>query len=382
MDILIYNLLRYLLLFSFITAGYKFYNNNEANYWRTLTYPIVLYSIMEGCRWMRGTDFYGNFQIANGRAYSNDILYDGFAAIIHNLDLPYYFFFIAISFLLIYSILLFLKDYKEAFLPCILLIYAFTMNQSENLMRQYAAISLMLISVYFLLREKYLHCVVILILSYFIHSSVLFVIPFLLIFKILSIKKMQYSFIVKNICWIFLLCYLSSTIISTFFSDLLYNLHVFDIGLSVKYNDEEYLSRATATVTNINSMNEMSTIDTIRTQIRNVVIIMLGGYLLKNTSYESSNKQALFITYCLGCSGIIYMTSLPKLNMEVIARLGLYLQIFEYFFEGCIIYYFYKNRNNINRWINYILIVLIVLEFIWIFKPSVGSDLGLQFIWG
>lgn len=395
-EILQFNLLRYILLLSFIIAGvYLNKRPNSNKYWHFLIPSIVIYSLMEGLRWMRGADYGYNYAISILKETSGDIFYDSIAKIFYEVGLPFYFFFIFVSFVLIFSIFYFVKNYRYAFIPAVILMYSFTMGQSENLMRQYFAISLFLISLKFFIESKYLFSAIIFILAYLSHSSVLFVIPFVLFYKFIEVKSKHILFILPNLNYIFLILFLISLFFSTIISDFIIGKIVsadIDIGIADKYLNTNYLNSATELSGSVDSISvigfKSSFLNIFRYFIRNLIVILLGYKLVipeNNTANMHSLKKQisvnkLFLPYCLACSGIIFVSLVPDFEMEVISRLALYLQIFIFFMEGLIIYqYIVVNKNR--RFLYHAIILLVIIECVWIFKVNMGDNWGLHFIW-
>ena len=382
-------------MFLMVIIGKNFFSYNhkyEVKYYRSLILPIFIYSIIEGCRWMRGVDYAYNYDIARGKALSGDFIYDAFAALLRFIGLPYWAFFILISALLIISLFEFIKPYKEAFIPCAILLYSFTMIQSENLMRQYAAISCMLLSYSCFFNKKTLSSITWIILAYFIHSSVLFILPFFFLFTMVTTTTLQKNGIkafLKILPFIFLFLYVTTSSLKGFLSQLFEDIPLFDSFIAEKYLNEDYLLKATDD-SDINVFKHYSLIDNIRTIIREIAIIISGYFLFNIKQEEHVTKRFLYIAYGLSCCGIIYACSLPDLTMEVLGRLSLYFRVFERFMEGYIIFYFLTKQYVYNGTRNrkmydltyWGVLLLLILELVWIIQPQNGSSgLGLKFIW-
>lgn len=387
MEIIVFNILRYILIGIFVQTGIFVTKVSKKRYWKFMILPTLFYAIMEGTRWMRGVDYNYNYRIAKGLTTSGDIAYDTLAAILHNSGFPFYVFFIIISGLLIYSLFTYIQDCKEAFIPIIILMYAFTMQQSENLMRQYCAISLSLLAIYCVHHTKYTQALIWVTISYFTHSSVLFLYAFTGIAYLFLSSPIRHSKVFRNLHWIFLFLYCISfvlrAVLNYFFSKYAFLLENMDI--IGKYSEENYLTVAFAQVNDI-QVGASSLLDIIRSILRNIVVIYFGFNVIKKIRPRKKHKiKLMFVSWFLACCGIVYHSSLPQLNMEVIGRLAIYLCIFIYFIEGYIIYYYFnlfKTRSIEGFYpIKYILILLVLMESVWILKPVIGSSLGLHFIW-
>lgn len=381
---LTFNVLRYILLIYFFIAGWLFYKNKNISYWPIVLPAMIFYSIMEGLRWKRGTDYMYNYNIAKTITNSGDILYDSIAKFLYTNGAPFYVFFILISFTLIFSLFYFIEPYKKAFIPTIILVYGFTMQQSENLMRQYFAISLMLICIRYFIERKYIIALIFYILAFLSHSSVLFIIPFIVTYKVLQnnniLSKLTNSYLHILLLGIYLLSIIFKKEFEVYILNNLNNNTLYSF-LKIKYVQDSYMAKATE-VSNYNQNEVFSLVDKIRTYYRDIVVIFWGFYLLlkSDTSKNQILEKKLFLPYFLGCMGIIYLSILPKFEMEVMERLALYLQIFIFFIEGLIIYFLINSSKSysLKYFIGY---SLLILEFIWILKPREWGVLGLKFIW-
>lgn len=385
MDVFIFNLQRYIIIFLFYFIGsQKAFKsiNSDKQYFKALLLPIFLYSFFEGTRWMRGADYEYNYNIANGIQTSNDIAYDSLAQILNYIGFPYWVFFILISFLLIYSLTFLCKEFKSAFVPCIILLYAFTMNQSENLMRQYTAISCMLLSFTLYFEEKYKWSIIWIVIAYLCHSSVIFILPFFLLFRLIICKDNLRNKILKYLPVVFLLLYLSSSILKIYFYDVLQNITITNSLFATKYLSEEYYLKATDDTLAV-AVENSSFLDTIRSYWKSIVVILSSYFIFKKGIFNNKNIM-LFVIYSISCCGYIYEASLPNLTMEVIGRLGLYLYIFSWFFEGYVIYYFLNKNNIIDtrcKVMRFLVVCLIIMESVWILKPQTAGTHGYLFIW-
>ncbi len=395
MDAFFFNFLRYFLLFLFVLSGLNIKSNylNDLSisseiYWRNLLPPILLYSFMEGTRWGRGTDYFYNYDIANLRTTSGDWAYDSFAKILNVCGFPWWIFFVIISALLICSLYCYIKPFYEAVVPTIVLLYQFTMGQSENLMRQYTAISIMLFSLYFFHEKKYYKSMFLFALAYLIHSSVVFIVPFFMIALMIKIiPQIRNIKIVQRLDLLFLMMFFASPILTKLFeSNIEYLYNLLGVGLNEKYLSETYLLRATEEAdSNGNLAASVSVLNNVRTFVRSVIVIFVGKRVLDIYLYKDKRYFIMYFSWFFACCGIVYFSSLPHLKMEVVGRLALYLQVFIYVVEGYVIYtYFEKKRFCFDEFGNKISLavkLLVLMELVPILKWQTGSVLGLKFIW-
>lgn len=169
-----YVLLHFLLLVTIIYFCRKIsFASNDALYWKYATIPIIAYTIEEGLRWGRETDwslYYKVYSILAGGEWTNheflfQILWKAFAFC----GLPYPAVISICSFLFIFSLFFFLKNYKEVIWIALPLCVANHLIAASNLIRWYTAISFFLISLGLINRKKTLAGYVLLMLSFFFH---------------------------------------------------------------------------------------------------------------------------------------------------------------------------------------------------------------------
>ena len=185
-----------------------------------LRYPLILFAVMEGCRWKRGVDYMYNYRISVGIDKSYDLVYDSFAEFLYNSGFPFYIFFIIVSFLLIFAIYILVKPLAHAIVPCVIFLYNFCLIDAENLMRQYCALSLFVIAFYIYFYKTKIFALLILIVAFNIHKSVLF--PVMVSIVFLLLKKMDSKQnVISNLPKIFVFLFFISSVLSSYFSDIL-----------------------------------------------------------------------------------------------------------------------------------------------------------------
>ena len=387
---------KYLLLLSFIIPGIYLINNKVSNrkYWGIISPSIIIYSLMEGLRWMRGTDYIYNYDIANLRQFSRDVFYDFIAYALNSMNFPFYVFFILISFTLIFSLSYLILDFKKAFLFCMILMYAFSMGQSENLMRQYFAITFLIISVKLFNEFSFKSSLVVFILGVLSHSSIIIILPFIALFILLKLKNKLTVFVLNNLKFIALFLYFSCLIFSDKISSIVNNFNLSDYFLgstnldtNQKYLTDDYVS-SMSKITDV-KIESQSLIFVFRRFYRSIVIIIFGFDIILPVTGINFNSNAKFfiikdskilIFYLLSLFGLLLPFFIPNnLESEVISRVTLYFEIWIYFIEGLIFYKYLTNVNHFNS-IYFILLFLLLLECIWVFNIY-DSPLGYQFIW-
>ena len=386
-DLLVFNLLRYILLFLIVYCGSISINTHA--YWKFNIYPLILFAVMEGCRWKRGVDYMYNYRISVGIDKSYDLVYDSFAEFLYNSGFPFYIFFIIVSFLLIFAIYILVKPLAHAIVPCVIFLYNFCLIDAENLMRQYCALSLFVIAFYIYFYKTKIFALLILIVAFNIHKSVLF--PVMVSIVFLLLKKMDSKQnVISNLPKIFVFLFFISSVLSSYFSDILQILYaLIPVGSSDKYISADYVRLAIDDSSDYFASSKLSIVTTIR-HYWTVLSVMLIGFISLNKIKEVKLQNYLLIIYCLGCFGMVYDASLPKLSMEVIQRLGIYLSFFFYLMEGYM-YYDVLKRNKTyylssvkGKWIYYSILALLIFNLAWVVRPFNGTEFvvkGVYFIW-
>jgi hypothetical protein len=393
-----FNFFRYLLLISFIIPGIYLLKNKTSDnyYWKIISPSIAIYSLMEGLRWKRGTDYMYNYDISILKVKSNDLFYDFVAQLLYYLNFPFYVFFILISFALIFSICFLLVDFKKGFIFCVILMYAITMNQSENLMRQYFAISLVIVSIKFLNKSNFKLSLLFFFLSFFSHKSIGIILPFLFIFYLLKFQNLFSIFVINNMNYIFLIIYIFCFIFGKDFSLFIHNkfssfIYLINLNVDEKYVNNEYLESHISLGDNANVLNSL--VNYIRDFLRAIVVLIFGFHIIKPKVYTGIGQIAkvnkfnfikgnkLTIYYFLSFWALILPILIPNnLESEVFSRLPLNFNVWLYFVEGLILCRILTRNVTFDLTLT-LIYTLLVLECIWIFKIQNDPILGHDFIW-
>lgn len=177
------SIIDHIILFSFLLIffyiwGIRFYNTkNNTRFWLTALWPIIIYSIIVGCRYGWGNDYqWYKFQFEhvtdthvvaytqlNWRLF-NKFLGDFLGFNYVGAFITYSLIFIVCAFVLIRSYGKESKYMYAFFLPATLLTTTFTIRQS-------VAFSFVLLAFYFAKKKNLINTVIFLIISFFIHPS-------------------------------------------------------------------------------------------------------------------------------------------------------------------------------------------------------------------
>lgn len=209
--IIIFITTRILLFSLFVICGWKLQYSPNKKFILLVVLVGLLYSVIEGLRWMRGVDYehYYLDLTTNFRAIESsnkpELLYKLYVNLTYSLGVPFYWSFILYSALLVIPLLKICIKYRYVAFWVLSLFFVFTIEQSENLIRQYIAIGLLLFAVFYYMQGNKKQMYFFLIATFFIHStSLLVIVPFLfLIFKNYTFKSPWILLIIYCFCFCF-----------------------------------------------------------------------------------------------------------------------------------------------------------------------------------
>lgn len=150
--------LRVLMLLVLGWGGYYVQKSGDKKYWKYLLLPIVAFTLNEGLRWGRGIDFNLYYYVYDQIAVWNETsdfepLFTWFMQAAGYLSLSWQHFVVFMSFFLILSGCVFMRNYKEVMMWALPL-FSLQVFLAENLMRWYFGFSFVLIGLYYLIREN------------------------------------------------------------------------------------------------------------------------------------------------------------------------------------------------------------------------------------
>lgn len=164
--------LRLLLFGILIISGLIISKGDDKTFKRCLWLAIVAYALIEGLRWMRGTDYEAYFHMfSTGECEKPEPLFLLFVNIIHSLGINPTIAFIFTSGMLIGCLGLVFKNFKAAAVWGLPLIYLMLGYNAENLVRQYMAISCLGVAYYYYYLDKRKLMLLFLILAPCIHLT-------------------------------------------------------------------------------------------------------------------------------------------------------------------------------------------------------------------
>lgn len=176
--------LRLLLFISLLITGYiiSYGKNSLRKYWQISLPVMVLYTFIEGLRYMRGWDYpHYMYDLTTGLyADYSEPVYLLWVNTFRAYQIPFIYGFLFYSAILVFGFFLLLKNFhKAAFWACPL--FLVIPNQSTNLIRMFFAMAFLLIGIHFLLNKKK-KSIIYFSLSCMIHFSVIPVVLLVLLF--------------------------------------------------------------------------------------------------------------------------------------------------------------------------------------------------------
>ena len=154
-------------------------------YLKTAMPSIIIYTLNEGLRFGRGIDYniYAkDFVYNTGNQYfeNGDLGFRYIGMLLQSLGMPFQAFVLLMSFILILSVLIFIRNFKECApfaLPLFLLLFY---TATENLMRWFLGFSFVLIGFSFIVQENkpiknYIYFTLFSLLSFFFHFAIIII---------------------------------------------------------------------------------------------------------------------------------------------------------------------------------------------------------------
>lgn len=206
---LTYILLRLFLLISMGLIGY-YISKKKKWKWEYTIIPTVIFGLIEGLRYMRGTDYptyferYITINSLDPWSYEEDPLFVILCQFLLDLNIPFQGFIILCSVILIFSSFFLLKEQKHLMLFSLPLITILGMTDAENLIRWYLAFSFFLIGIYYLIKNKWIYFFIFSLIACGFHLGLIIVVPvFFLIYNLKNkvLIKPLYACLIFIILW-------------------------------------------------------------------------------------------------------------------------------------------------------------------------------------
>ena len=192
-DPILFWVLRLVVLLSFFLSGYLVsYKDKEGKfYWKYSSICIIIYSLVEGLRWNRGRDYPHYYQDLTGSLFTDydEIAYLTWIEFFKFTGFPFWVGFIFYSFLFVYGFCFLIKRFRAQAIWALPLFFIVTVSASENLIRQFLAMSMFEFALYFFWKRKYLKSAVFAFLTFQTHFSVVLTLLFALFIHYIHFDK-------------------------------------------------------------------------------------------------------------------------------------------------------------------------------------------------
>lgn len=184
-------IIRTFVLITFVYTGWWISNNRRItnlSYWRGVTPLIVIYSLAEGLRWGRATDYFHYCQDLTGELFTNydEFIYLLWIFLFKNSGFPFWVGFVFYSFILIFSFLYLIRRFPKIARYALPLFFIITSSQSDNLIRQYFALAFIIFAIAFYFGKRYSWMIISFIVAVGIHYGAVFPIVVFVISYLLS----------------------------------------------------------------------------------------------------------------------------------------------------------------------------------------------------
>lgn len=306
-----------LLLFAILFfCGYSITKGKDRPFFTYLWIAIIAFAMIEGLRWMRGTD-YENYLIhfTTGKSEKSEPFYNIFISTVHSLHINPTIVFIFLSGFLIGGLGLNFKNLKVAAIWGLPLIYLMLGYQAENLVRQYFAISFLGLAYYSYYLDKFKWMLLCLIMAPLIHISGLLGSVFFLLFTWKRIKLSHTWFV-----WGFVLVYLAAFFLwnPEWLSQVAVLLGAFNVDDSSQMS--LYITNAEYHFSESGSLSAMEGIEIKRSRINIAVYFLTDLAIIITGFFACRDKNKLTLIYLFSYIGILCGVLFG--DIQVLMRLG------------------------------------------------------------
>ena len=310
-----------------------------------INYSEKRFDIIYGFRYGWGTDFF-SYQSLYERGFTGNTktidniepLFRIINEVLQFFNTPLHFAFFTYSFFLIFGVFYILKDHRKIAFLALPIFYFMTAYQSSNLVRYCMAIGFIYIAITYLLKKRWLPFLFIFALAFLIHSSVIFFLPVLILFKYFDLFKKLWAILTLY----FLSYFIFPETIGTYLATIIEISGGFFEGNSfIKFGsyfdstkEYRYISGKNLLV----SFEKMITIQIIFFTLIDLLVIYYGFSLKKLKNYENFGFY-----YNLAILGMVLYR--PVYGFELPMRLNFFYWWFSFIVIAHILYFLYKSRR-------------------------------------
>lgn len=322
-------LLRSLLFFSFAIIGYQI--NKNSNTKKLFIFSVILYTLIEGLRYNRGIDYViykDRYTYIDSLSIWNSIedpMFIYFCQFLKKMGLGFQSFILICSSLVAIASIKILSTERKIMLYSMPLMVSF-MFTAENLIRWYLAYSILLIGLYYLLKEKQKIFYLLSTIAVLMHAGFILYIPI-----------------------VFLVFYFNKLILPPRISTLIYiSIWIF-FSTSFMLKFAEYLSffslfgeRYVAYVDNIDVWLTGSNRNVTSIGLSSAIRYLFPLFITYNYIKESSNKKLIFF-YNMYTIGVV---SYPMTVIELVNRYNQCFIFFEVFIGSLALYIIFNLKQK------------------------------------
>lgn len=296
--------------------------------WTTgLTFAFIASILIRGLAWDTSTDWYGYYEDFAGITSISDyarmeILYKYLVVALNYVTQKAGVFFVLVSALFIYSLMKVSSLYGKA-MPYIMALWYFTLFLlSLNIFRQYIALSLIYMAVWYVFNKRYILSLTFIVAAVGFHTSAVIILPIIPLIYFLSLKE------IPVYVWIGLV------LVSTFASSLMLN---FLLSYGVLF--ESIFSMGNGNVYSVLSLaDDMYNNSYMALLSLSNCIVLFFASKIQNTY---PNFKYFYIASALA------FILIPICQHDIFMRMSLYLRIFVPVVTGVTLYHYRKERNRI-----------------------------------
>lgn len=306
---------------------------NEKSWFLPLLPYIIAFSLIEGVRYLRGTDYllYSLSYLYDDEFRFREFLWSALRETLRGLHCSYWMQFFVFAFSWITGLIFFIKKIDRKYAIYILPIaIVFSLGGLENLIRQSFAFSFLLVAIAYLLEKKYNYALLFLVVAIFIHNATIILALFAcFIYAIRKVKVTAVTYVIIYVIVVFLLG-------GNFFSIVMQQaeklLQIIGGGLSVTayyltdfnrfLGADAYMDRYSRSVVTL-----------LFSALFDIVVMVLSYKHLKHRNFQDSNTLFFYHLFCISNILLQFTT-----NFMVVRRIFTMFYMFAAFLIGYVMH--------------------------------------------
>jgi len=373
---LLFWIVRVTVFISFILTGYwiSYKKKGSQSYWKGVTPLILLYSFAEGLRWNRGTDYFNNYiELTTGKGFSDlsEPLYSLWISTFHNMNIPYWMAFLFYSLILIVSFLSLVKRFPKIASITLPVFFVISSMQSENLIRQYFALSLVIFALVAYFDKRYYLMALLIIISEGIHFSALVPVIFVLISVLLAKFYTPGKPVIPAILFVLIYFLWDASYFSTVMDPILKLIPETDTKMDGYVQSETWFTAEGSMSMLTGSTYAGRSLGKALLQMPTYLFIVIEGYY--------ATKKIPFLRICYWCAYIAILLDITRADIQAYLRFFHWIAFMIPLVVGTI-----YTELHLNKSIKTISILFLFVYYVWGLMLSnlfVIDPYGYDFIW-